>query len=380
MKPNEYFELAVIGGGCAGLSLARELSTRQLSGKVVVIEPREHYQDDRSWCFWSRDQHNFSDWVAHTWPSWLFGSDKQIMESRSCEGYSYQYIRSADFYRKSLDILAQFPMIELRLGTAVTEIVQHELGWRLHTTKGTLIAKHVVDTRPPPAALLNQSILFQCFLGVEIKLEQPAFIDVRKLELMTNMRMVNGEFCFTYILPFATDHMLVEVTFFSSSPINRDNLQVELNRTLSARGWDALTILRTEYAQLPMGLPEDQTELRNHLVSAGMRGGALRSSSGYAFQRIQHWAACCAQHYHDYGNFIPHPISGSLLNHMDQLFLKVIKKEPALAPVLFNRLIGQVDTECFIRFMNDRASFLDCLKIIACLPKVPFLKAILAGR
>jgi hypothetical protein len=61
---------------------------------------------------------------------------------------------------------------------------------------------------------------------------------------------------------------------------------------------------------------------------------------------------------------------------MDQLFLKVLRRQPQLTPTLFQQLLGQSDTERFIRFMNDEAHFFDYLNIVSSLPKTPFIKAL----
>ena len=52
--PRPDYDLLVIGAGCAGLSLAREL-TRQSGAttklRVALLEPRETFSNDRTWCF-----------------------------------------------------------------------------------------------------------------------------------------------------------------------------------------------------------------------------------------------------------------------------------------------------------------------------------------
>ena len=47
------FDYIIIGGGCAGLSLAHELETNQkLKDKsLAIIEPREEYKRDKTWSF-----------------------------------------------------------------------------------------------------------------------------------------------------------------------------------------------------------------------------------------------------------------------------------------------------------------------------------------
>jgi hypothetical protein len=92
--------------------------------------------------------------------------------------------------------------------------------------------------------------------------------------------------------------------------------------------------------------------------------------------RIQRWAKDCANQFSEQSILSPHTDSGFFLTQMDQLFLKVLRLQPQLTPTLFQQLLGQTDTERFIRFMSDEAYFFDYLNIVSSLPKTPFIKAL----
>ena len=367
-------DLAIIGGGCAGLSLARELSERQSSKSVIVIEPRKHYQDDRSWCFWAPRQHAQSNLVSHLWSAWLFGQQGYPNEKRSSSNNPYQYIRSSDFYRKSLETIAQSPTIEIRLDESVESVERVQDGWHIKTDRDHIFASTVIDTRPPAKEQFAHATLYQCFLGVELEHEYEIYNNPSTIELMTEMQVINGDYCFTYLLPFSKNHLLIEQTIFSAQPLTAESLQESLDVLLKNRGLNNASIIRTEYGILPMGLPEDKTDLPR----AGMGGGALRPSSGYGFMRIQRWARHCATRFEEQGTVVPQTVSGLLPQKMDQLFLTVLRTQPELAPLLFIQLLGRSNTERFIRFMNDQANVFDYLNIVASLPKTPFIKALLS--
>ena len=63
------FDYIIIGGGCAGLSLAYELEiNNKLTDKTLaIIEPREEYKRDKTWSFWRVFKHNFEDCVIKNW-------------------------------------------------------------------------------------------------------------------------------------------------------------------------------------------------------------------------------------------------------------------------------------------------------------------------
>lgn len=375
LEPTKRVDLAIIGGGCAGLSLARALAYRQTSQSIIILEPRTHYQDDRSWCFWSTPEHALSPLVSQRWSTWRFGQLGQPVETKSSTLHPYQYIRSADFYLDCWEKIAQCPSIASSLGTSVLNVNQQDDGWHIETTQESFFATQVIDTRPPSPRHFAQSTLYQCFLGAEIQLGQGINTDHSVLELMTDMRVQDGEFCFTYLLPLTQDRLLIELTLFASRPYAKEELTEAFNQLLLTRGLAQADILRMEYGNLPMGLPNH----RGDPPRAGLGGGALRPSSGYGFLRIQRWAEQCAEHYCKQGTVIPQTLSGFWLQKMDQLFLAVIQTQPSLAPTLFNKLLGKTQTERFIRFMNDRASLIDYLHIVLCLPKKPFIQTLLSS-
>ncbi len=375
LEPTQRVDLAIIGGGCAGLSLARELAARQTPQSIIILEPRTHYQDDRSWCFWSTPEHALSRLVRHSWSTWRFGLQGQAAKTKSSSLHPYQYIRSADFYLDSWEKIAQCPSITSRLGTTVLNLKKQDNGWHIETTQGSFFARQVIDTRPPSSTHFAQSTLYQCFLGAEIQLDRDINPGNFALELMTDMRVLNGEFCFTYLLPLGHDRILIELTLFASRPYTAEALREAFNQLLAERGLTDSPSLRIEYGNLPMGLPVQ----RSDPPRAGLGGGALRPSSGYGFMRIQRWAEQCAEHYCKQGTVIPQTRSNFWLQKMDQLFLSVIQSQPSLAPTLFNKLLGKTQTERFIRFMNDRASLSDYLHIVLCLPKKPFIQALMSN-
>ena len=57
------FDFIIIGGGCAGLSLAYELEiNNKLKNKTLaIIEPRDEYKKDKTSSYWKTFPHNFED-------------------------------------------------------------------------------------------------------------------------------------------------------------------------------------------------------------------------------------------------------------------------------------------------------------------------------
>jgi lycopene beta-cyclase len=143
----------------------------------------------------------------------------------------------------------------------------------------------------------------------------------------------------------------------------------------------AFAVLRSEQGVLPMGLAPAVTvsgaqDKRSSYVRAGLFAGAARPATGYAFQRIQRWAAHCAAQVANGRPPVVHAQDPWLLARMDRLFLNVLQRQPHLAPQMFVDLFGFADSQSVIRFLSDEARPFDYAAIVMALPTRPFLRQI----
>ena len=102
------FDYIILGGGCAGLSLAYELDiNKKLNDKTLaIVETRDEYKRDKTWSFWKVTDHNFDDCVIKSWNNFSINSQLGSEEVTSRE-YPYQTIDSGLFYKKVLNELKQ---------------------------------------------------------------------------------------------------------------------------------------------------------------------------------------------------------------------------------------------------------------------------------
>ena len=87
------FDYIIIGGGCAGLSLAHELNLyKKFENKTLaIIESREEYKRDKTWSFWKVIDHNFDDCVKKSWDNFTINS-KYETQHLQCNDFPYQSI------------------------------------------------------------------------------------------------------------------------------------------------------------------------------------------------------------------------------------------------------------------------------------------------
>ena len=369
-------DLLVIGGGLAGLSLAMRLARDGYSGRVVIIEPRDEYVDDRSWSFWTPAGGTLPVPASRRWDRWQFSRLGGEPVTCSAQGWSYAYVRSLDFYRAALALIASRPNFSLVTGARAGAVDSTGDHTSVTTSAGSFSARHVVDTRPAAMDRFSASTMFQSFAGRELRFDQPRFDD-SQVELMTDMRSDALGFAFSYVLPLSPTHALVEATRFSKQPLSRALLATDLDRLLSSRGWSQAEVLRTETAVLPMGLPApDLADPRPGVVRAGVGAGALRAASGFGFLRIQAWADRCAGELLRGQAPVGHPAEPKVRGWMDQVFLRALAEHPERSAEFFLRLAASVPGERFVRFMSDQGGCLDHARVVAALPPGPFLQAI----
>lgn len=364
-------DLVILGGGCAGLSLARRLAIARSTRRVVVVEPRTEYTDDRSWCFWRPATHDLSHVVSTTWDRWRFSAADGRSESHSVPGFSYQYVRGADFYADARRLIDRAPGIDLRLGVRASTVESVPDGVRVGTDDGSIVARHVVDTRPRR----TPALLHQCFAGVEIEVSGSAFPDPGEAGLMTEMDADESGLGFMYVLPLAGGRALVEWTRFSDTPLPRADVVAELSARVARLGFASNRVVRTEGGTLAMGPFATGEPAIPGVVAAGIAGGALRAASGYGFLRMQRWAAdCTAAVLH--GAPIPHPAEPFARREMDRIFLQAIRAHPERTADYFMALASGVAPHRLLRFLTDQARPMDYARIIASLPLTPFLEQI----
>ena len=368
-----FYDIAILGAGAAGLSLGRALcNTGQ---RVVLIDKRASFDNDRTWCFFDAPDHDLESITRKSWRTARF-SDNTTENIYDLGSSPYHCVPGKAYYDYCLTPIQAAGNIDLLTGSAVYSLTGRDHHVEIATEKGEYRAAHVVDTRPPKWEDFKDPLLYQIFAGTEVKTQSPCF-DPDVAGLMTHMQADTHGLGFIYILPFAEDRALIEWTRFTPEMIDKDQITREQDAALkTVLGQTSYEICDTESGCLPMGFLKKRHRPAR-VVAAGTRGGAVRPSTGYALQRIRRWAETCAASIQAGEPPVPHPADPFLQGWMDRIFLKVLTERKKLGPTIKMRLTGRLDAGQFTRFMSDEARFSDLLAIIRSQPVGPFLWAVL---
>ena len=366
------YDLIVIGGGCAGLSLARSLIQKGSQLRVLIVESRSIYFDDRTWCFWGRADHPLRNLEEKSWDAWQFsvlGAAPHLHRPRN--DVAYRCIRSGTFYENAQGEIERCPNVSLRLSVNVDACWRDSETVTVATDEGDFYSRWVVDTRPSPI-VSNEPRFGQYFCGAEIEAERDIF-DEHVAQIMMDMQHDDHGFRFTYLLPFSKRRALIEETRFCNA-VSQDQLEQDLSQAIAGRlKGVAFCERRREEGFIPMGISRRSPSEDAFIFNAGVAAGAVRPSTGYAFSRIQNWALSCASALSQGAGPLSHAADPAWIRWIDQLFLKVIQDSRNDVPEIFSCLARGMQPDHFVRFLSDNVMVSDFVRAIHALPKKPFL-------
>ena len=350
------FDYTIIGGGCAGLSLAYELEAHgKLQDKTLaIIEPRQEYKKDKTWSFWKVMPHNFDDCVKKSWENFSINIPGKTNHLK-CKNYPYQSIDSGLFYKKINNKLKENKNIFFFKDINVIN------------TKNSFIFNSVPNIKK------NHLNLWQHFCGVEIETKNN-FFDEEIFNLMDFDCEQRESVHFFYTLPYSKNKALIETTWLSkmndSSQKDYDNqIKVYIEKHLKIKSYE---ITYKEEGAIPLFYPLIKKE--KNKIDIGTAGGMTRLSTGYTFLNIQEHSKYIRENIENISNSKKFEI-GKKYQFLDDVFLRVLNKHPEkMSDIFFNMFKAPPKT--IIKFLSNKSNFLDDISIILKMPKWTFIKAL----
>ena len=348
------FDYIIIGGGCAGLSLAYELEIHnKLKDKnLAIIEPRDEYLRDKTWSFWKVFSHNYEDCVKKSWNNFTINLPNET-KYVECQKTPYQTIDSGLFYNKILS--------------------------KLKLNKNIFFFKNINEINKTNSIIFNsvpqfddqKKNLWQHFCGVEIETDKE-FFDDKIFNLMDFACDQRNSVHFFYTLPFTKNKALVETTWISQ--IDNDNLkdydqQIDnyLSNHLNIRN---CKINYKEVGAIPLFRQKNIKKLNE--INIGSVGGMTRLSTGYTFLNIQEQCKYIRENIENINNVKLFQV-GEKYDFLDKIFLKVLKKNSSQMGDIFYKMFNS-SPSTVINFLSNKSNFFEDLEVISKMPKWMFIK------
>ena len=350
------FDYIILGGGCAGLSLAYELDiNKKLKDKTLaIVETRDEYKRDKTWSFWKVTDHNFDDCVIKSWNNFSINSKLGSHEIINKE-YPYQTIDSGLFYKKVLNEIKQNKNIQ----------------FFKNTDEINLDNSFIFNSIPSKGDY--QANLWQHFKGIEIETQKDIFDD-EIINLMDFDCDQRDNVHFFYTLPFSKNKALIETTWLSKmddKTLNDYDIQLEryIKETLKIKNYK---INYQEEGAIPLFYPSINSE--KNKINIGSAGGMTRLSTGYTFLNIQDQSKYITNNIEKIQSTKAYNI-GKKYAFLDNIFLNVLKNNPDKMPKIFLNMF-KASSKTVIKFLSNKSNIFEDLGIILKMPKWMFIKNI----
>ena len=348
------FDYIIIGGGCAGLSLAYELDINNKfeNKNLAIIDPRTNYNRDKTWSFWRVSPHNFEDCVIKSWNNFSINITNKT-NYVSCGKSPYQSIDSGLFYKKTISRLKKNKNINFLKTMNDLDVSK------------SIIFNSLMNIKP------DKKDLWQHFGGVEIEVDKKIF-DSEIINLMDFDCDQKNSVHFFYTLPYSENKALVETTWLSNMMDDTeknydDQLKNYIKNQLKIKNYK---ILYEEQGKIP--LFHKSSIIKKNEISIGTAGGMTRLSTGYTFLNIQDHSRYICKNFGNIDKIKKFKIKKKY-KYLDKIFLKVLSKYPERMPEIFYNMFT-ANNEKVIKFLSNKSNIVDDINIILKMPKAIFIK------
>ena len=369
-KDTHQYKSAIVGAGCAGLTLAYHLIDSELHPSIL-LDPQSE-RKDHIWSYWDDGQESLSvsrNFIKKKWARWAIKTyDRCIV--RCGNNFAYVAISSAE-YESSLIKKIENAQGKILRDKVISATTREDVNILKLSTGVELETETVFDSRPQ---LTSKGTLYQHFVGWTIQSSTPIFDDSTAILMDFRVSQEPG-IHFIYLLPFSETSALIESTVYSTQLLPtlwyEKQIRGYIEKHFPKSDWK---VINTESGAIPLNKKHPQSP---YGIPVGLNSGIMRSSTGYAFSQILFQINDLVKSIKrgDYQKIQIKSGATQLETIMDKIFLNVLSQSPEIAPEVFAKVLESLRGDEFAQFMNGHCPISIKAKIINALPKTKFLKA-----
>lgn len=376
MTDNYHYDYIIIGNGLAGLQLALRLNSDSFfkHKRIALIDPSEKKTNDKTWSFWETKPSQWQSIINKSWYKASIYTTKKNIDLK-LKPYSYQSIRSIDFYNYAKSKLSQNNNIHFILEHVLS--VKETNKTTVKTDKKNYTANHVFDSRIPQdfyKSIKDYTNIVQHFKGWVIKTKNDVF-DENSMTMMDYRLKDGNQTTFTYVLPFSKNEALIEFTYFTENIVNEsiyDNyIKKYISDFLKIKSYE---VIETEMGQIPMTNYPFEKFNSNNVTKIGTGGGWVKGSTGYSFKNTEKKVNIIINNLKL--NQVPSKnLFKKRYKFYDSIFLKVLKDENNKGEWIFQQFYSKNSIKTMFRFLDEESSIYEELQIMWSLFSWSFVKA-----
>jgi len=275
-QSNDKCDIAIVGGGLAGGLTALALAAKRPDLDIRLVEPGP-IGGNHVWSFFDSDIAKRDRWlvaplVRHHWSRY----DVRFPSHARTLAMGYKSITG--------EALADAVMAALPAGHIIADRAKHVAPDHLLLSRGgRLSAKHVIDARGA-TKFPTLTSGWQKFVGQALTVkgghgvEHPVVMDA-------TVEQLDG-YRFVYLLPFDTETVFVEDTYYSDdADLDPVLVRERIAAYAAAQGWEVAATTREESGVLPVVIAGDFDRLwptSDRTARIGVRAGAFHATTGYS--------------------------------------------------------------------------------------------------
>lgn len=363
-----------------GLSALMTVYKMVLSGKfrkksILLIDEDAKKTNDRTWCFWGKEEVIWHKSISKKWDSALFAT-KDFRRDLDLKPYQYNMVKGLDFYNQVFNLIAKQENITF-INQKVIAIEESEILILIQTDSESFSCSKLFNSIYNKQKVENQTtypILQQHFIGWFIKSEQAVF-NSEQATFMDFSVEQKGNTRFMYVLPTSRTEALLEYTLFSENLLPKQEYETEIKNYIQKLGITDYEIIEKEQGSIPMTCYPFWKLNTKNVINIGTSGGWTKASTGYTFKNSDRKSTELVSFLQTETDFTRFHKKTKFWFY-DLLLLDILDRKNELGSSVFTAMFKKGNPTLIFKFLDEETSLKEDIQVILKCPRMLFIKAI----
>ena len=272
-------QLVIAGGGLSGCLAALALAERRPDLSFLLVEQDQRFGGNHVWSFFDSDVAEEDRWLVDLLDARRWADHEVHFPRRSRRiGIGYNSVKSAGLDRL---MRSRLRPDQYRLASGIVELGTNHV---LLEEGARIEADGVIDARGP-GRVEGLDLAWQKFVGRTYRCPRPHGRK-RPVIMDATVEQESG-YRFVYTLPFSDTELMVEDTYYSTSPaLDVPMIRQQLDLYVRQQDWQQAETIEEETGILPVLLGGEVAKLwlgsEPAVARLGLRGGFFHPTTGYS--------------------------------------------------------------------------------------------------